>query len=89
MKETRLMKRFSEKKFLGGKWAILDPKMVHPHNSGSAVIIVLKFCTKKGTNRWMKMMLTFFWKNFLGGKWTILSPKMLHPYNCGSVVRFF
>ena len=28
-----------------GKWAILGLEMAHPHNSGSAVRIFLKFCT--------------------------------------------
>ena len=50
MKGTRLINRFSEKKSYLGKWAILAPKMVHPHNSGSAVRIFLKFCTMKGAN---------------------------------------
>ena len=41
------------KKFLFGKWTILGPKIVHPHNSGSAGRILHneKFCTMKGANR--------------------------------------
>ena len=31
------------------KWAILGPKMMHPHNSGSAVRIFLKFLHNKGS----------------------------------------
>ena len=59
MKGTRLINRFSEKKSYLGKWAIL----VHPHNSGSAVRIFLKFCTMKGaddTNNFFPK------KNYLG-----------------------
>ena len=37
MKETRLIDRFSEKNYHLGKWAILGPEIVHPHNSGSAI----------------------------------------------------
>ena len=51
MKETRLIKSFSEKNSHLGKWAILGPKIAHPHNSGSAGRIFLKFCTMKGANR--------------------------------------
>ena len=32
-----------QKKFVWDKWAILDPKKVHRHNSGSAVRISLNF----------------------------------------------
>ena len=51
MKETRLINRFSEKNSHLGKWAILGPKIAHPHNSGSTGRIFLKFCTMKGANR--------------------------------------
>ena len=87
MKGARLINRFSEKKkkkSLMGKWAILGPEMVHPHNSGSTVRIYLKFCTIKGANRQMKMILIFVW-----GKWTILDPKMVHSCNSGSAVTSF
>ena len=47
-------------------WAILGPKMAHPHNSGLALRIFLKFCRMKGANRQMKLMLMiFFKKNFV------------------------
>ena len=36
MKETRHINRFSEKYSHLEKWAILGPKIAHPHNSGSA-----------------------------------------------------
>ena len=50
MKGTRLVNEVSGKKSHLGKWAILGPKMVHPHNSGSAVRIFLKLCTVKGAD---------------------------------------
>ena len=52
MKETRLINRFSGKKNPHLRtWTILGLKVVHPHNSGSAGRIFLKFCTMKGANR--------------------------------------
>ena len=51
MKGTRLINRVSDKNSHMGKWAILGPKMAHPHNSGSSVRNFLKFCTMKGANR--------------------------------------
>ena len=51
MKETRLINRFSEQNSHLGKWAILGPKILHPHNSGSAGRIFLKICTMKRANR--------------------------------------
>ena len=39
------------------KWAILVPKMAHPHNSGLALRM-------KGANRQMKLMLMIFFKKF-------------------------
>ena len=51
MKETRLISRFSEKISHLGKLAILGPKIAHPHDSGSAGRIFLKFCPMKGANR--------------------------------------
>ena len=67
MKETRLINRFSEKNFHLGKWAILGPKITHPHNSGLTLRIFLKFCIMKGANRYMKILLVVFReKNHLG-----------------------
>ena len=51
MKETRIINRFSEKSSNLRKWAILGPKIAHPHNSGSAGRIFLKFCAIKGAIR--------------------------------------
>ena len=44
---------FWKKNYHLGKWAILGPKIVHPHNSGSAVRIFLNFAQWKGPiGRW-------------------------------------
>ena len=37
-----------KKKFIWGKWTILGPKMVQPHNSESAVKNFLNFAQRKG-----------------------------------------
>ena len=50
MKETRLINKFPATSHLG-KWAILGPKMAHPHNSGSAGRVFLKFYPMKRANR--------------------------------------
>ena len=42
------------------KWAILCPKMAHPHNSGLALRIFVKFSRMKGANRYMKILLILF-----------------------------
>ena len=42
MKGTSLLTVFLKKSHLG-KWAILGPKMVHPHNLGSALRIFKNF----------------------------------------------
>ena len=47
-----------------GTWAILSPKMAHPHNSGSAPRIFLKFCTMKRANRQKNLILLVFTKKF-------------------------
>ena len=56
---------FPKKVLVWGKWTNLDPKMTHPHNSGSTLRIFLKFCTLKGANMQMEMILTIFTKDFL------------------------
>ena len=65
MKETRLINSFSEKNSHLGKWTILDPKVVHPHDSRSAGRIFINFCTMKGANRQMRMILIIFIKKYL------------------------
>ena len=89
MKGQMLINRFSEKNSRLGKLAILGPKMVHDHESGSAVRIFFKFCTMEGVNRVMKMIIIFSKNIFVWGKWTILSPKMAHHHETGSSVRIF
>ena len=49
-----------QKSFVQDKWAILDPKVAHPCNSGSAQRIFLKFCRMKGADRYMKILLVVF-----------------------------
>ena len=56
----RIMLMIFQKKILWGRWTILGPKMAHPHNSGSALRIFLKFRRMKGANRYMKILLVVF-----------------------------
>ena len=49
-KDENDINNFPKKTFVWDKWTILGPKMVHPHNSGSAVNF-FKFCTMKRANR--------------------------------------
>ena len=59
---------FVPKKIVHDKWAILVLKMAHPHNSGSALRIFLKFCRMKGANRYIKVLLVAFQeKKFIWG----------------------
>ena len=76
MKETRLINRFpEEKKIHLGKWAILGPKIVHPHNFGSTGRNLLKFYTMKGANRKMRMILRIFPKKNCLGQMDHFGPK--------------
>ena len=45
---------------LSYKWAILCSKMAHPHNSGLALRIFVKFSRMKGANRYRKILLILF-----------------------------
>ena len=68
----------------------LEPKMVHPHNSGSAVRIVLHFFTMKGTKRVKEIILIVFSKKkYYLGQFGHFGPKMACPQNFGSVLRVF
>ena len=49
-----------KKKIVHDKWTILVLKMAHPHNSGLAQRIFLKFCRMKGAKRYMKILLVVF-----------------------------
>ena len=65
---------------------------VRSHNSGSAVRIVLQFCTMKGTKRDMEIILTVFLKEIL-----LYSEQFGHfrtktvwcPLHFESALRFF
>ena len=59
---------FSKKKPFLGKWAILGPKMMHGHKSGSALKIFFKFCTIKEAKKYIKIILIFFLKNSHSGQ---------------------
>ena len=59
-----------KKKIVHDKWTILVLKMAHPHNSGLAQRIFLKFCRMKGAKRYMKILLVVFWeKKSFGAIW--------------------
>ena len=58
-----------------GKWAILGMKMVCPHNSGSAVRIVLQFCTMKWVKRDMEINGFSEEKKSYLGQFGIFGPK--------------
>ena len=55
--------------------------MMHPHNSGSALRILVKFFTMKGAKRYM---IHFFTKNFCLGLMSHLCPEMMSPHDSGS-----
>ena len=71
----------------------LGPKIAHSHNSGSAVRIVLTFCTIKGIKRDMEIALG----NHISGfsekkkkkKKKIIWGNMAHRHNFGSALSFF
>ena len=46
---------------------ILDPKMAHPLNSGSALRTILKFCTMKGADSYINFLSCFLRKNLICG----------------------
>ena len=48
-----------QKKFVQERWAILSPKMAHPHNSVSTVRIFLKFFVMKGADSYIEVLLVF------------------------------
>ena len=60
-----------QKNFVHDKWVILGPKMAHPHNSGPALRIFLKFYRMKGANRYMEVLLVVFQeKSSFGAIWS-------------------
>ena len=66
---------FSKKLFVWGKWTMLGPKKAHPHNFGSTVRIFLKFCTIKGANREMKVIIMVCTKKICSGQMDYFGPK--------------
>ena len=53
-----------------GQMSHSGPKMVHPHNSGSATMIVL-YCTMRGAKREMEIIvMVFLEKILLGAIWS-------------------
>ena len=69
---------FPKKSFVQWKWATLGMKMVHPHNFGFTIRIVLKFCKMKRTKRFMEnhfdglLEKKKHFGGWGGGKWAIL-----------------
>ena len=64
--------------------------MVHSHNSGSAVWIVLLFCTMKGAKRDMGIINGFSEKYLMQGNLVILAQNWyIRPHNFGSALRVF
>ena len=47
------------KKIVQERWAILSPKMAHPHDSVSTVRIFLKFFVMKGADSYIEVLLVF------------------------------
>ena len=77
-------------KVIWGKWTILVPKIVHCHNSGSAVRIFLNFFTMKRTNRKMKMITMVFTKKKFSEQVDHFGPQNgADPLNSVSALRFF
>ena len=56
MKGTRFINRFCEKILTWANRRFLGPKIMDPHNSGSAVRIFFEFCSMKGASRYMKVL---------------------------------
>ena len=64
---ARFTNGFSEKSLFRGKQAILGLKMVCPHNFGFAQRIFSKFCTMKGTKRYIEIIVMVFQKRLSFG----------------------
>ena len=65
---------FPKKVLVWDKWTNLDPKMTHPHNSGSTLRIFFEILHTEGANMQMEIILMIFAKDFLfranGAFWT-------------------
>ena len=75
MKEQGSLTGFLKKNSHLGKWVIFGwtQKLWCIITAGR---IFLKFCTMKGANRQMRMILIISPKKIVWGKWTILGPKV-------------
>ena len=62
------------KYFVQDKWAILDPKIAHSHNSGLGLRIFKNFCRLKGTWKFYQL---FSRKNFIWGNLIFLGHVLL------------
>ena len=77
------------KKSCLGQMGHLRPKMARPHNSGSAVRIVLQCCTMKGAKRDMEIILMVFLKKIDLGQFGHFGPKMCVLITLGLLQVFF
>ena len=81
---------FPKKVLVWGKWTNLDPKMTHPHNSGSTLRIFFDILhTERGQYADGNNLNDFYKRLFIQGKWSILDPKMAYRCNSGSALRIF
>lgn len=67
------------KKNICGKWAILGPKIMCGHNSGSDRRIFRRFSTIKQPKRYIKITNGFFEKIIIQNNWAILGQKKDMP----------
>ena len=74
------------KKIIWGKWAILGPKIMCGHNSGSDGRIFRRFSTIKQPKRYIKIINGFFEKIIIQNNWAILGQKKTCHHDSGSAV---
>ena len=75
-----IMMVYIKKKIVQDKWAILLPKMAHPHNSGFALIF---FKWKGLINSYTKVLLVVFWeKNSFDVIWSFQSCGHFLLFDC-------
>ena len=66
-----------QKIFVQDKWPILGSKMTHPHNSGLALRMFLKFCQMKVGNSYMKILLVVFREKIYLGQFDLFALRPL------------
>ena len=66
-----------QKNFFQDKWPILGPKMTHPHNSGLALRMFLKFCQMKVANSYMKILFVVFREKIYLGQFDLFALRPL------------